>query len=350
MAFDWTAAVHLDGNSLARFEIVLGADSAYPEDDGLQPSDSLGRGFVLGQIRHLRIGLQHDGLVHSALQRCDLAPEFIGDERHQRVHHPQGAFEHFDQRVARGGFHFIGGLVIVQRDFRELDIPVAILVPHELVDGLRGEVEAIGFKTRLDIGECVAKTLADPPLRDAEARGLRRARQFGVTQDHQDKTRCVPDLVAEIAIPVDPPQIEAHIPTLRRHGRKCEAQGIGAITRHSRGKLAPRGGFDFGRVLGAHESGRALADERLQVDAVDQIDRVEDVAFRFRHFLAFRVAHQTMDVDLAERHLAHELQAHHDHACNPEEDDVESRDQHGRGVKSAEFRRFCRPAKGRKRP
>src|SRR6187401_3349572 len=44
--------------------------------------------------------------------------------------------------------------------------------------------------------------------------------------------------------------------------------------------------------------------------------------------LAFAIAHQAVHVHLAERHVAHELHAEHDHAGNPEEDDVEARDQH----------------------
>ena len=34
------------------------------------------------------------------------------------------------------------------------------------------------------------------------------------------------------------------------------------------------------------------------------------------------VAHRAVDVDLAERNVAHELHARHDHARDPEEDDL----------------------------
>ena len=39
-----------------------------------------------------------------------------------------------------------------------------------------------------------------------------------------------------------------------------------------------------------------------------------------------------MDVDVAERHLLHEVHAHHHHPGDPEEDDVEARDEHRGGV------------------
>ena len=39
------------------------------------------------------------------------------------------------------------------------------------------------------------------------------------------------------------------------------------------------------------------------------------------------VAHEGVDVDVAERHLVHDVQAHHHHPGDPEEDDVEAGDQ-----------------------
>ena len=51
----------------------------------------------------------------------------------------------------------------------------------------------------------------------------------------------------------------------------------------------------------------------------------------FDIFCALLVAHQGVDVDVAERHLLHEVQAHHHHARHPEEDDVEAGDERGSG-------------------
>ena len=57
-----------------------------------------------------------------------------------------------------------------------------------------------------------------------------------------------------------------------------------------------------------------------------------------------------MDVYLVERHVAHELDTHHDHACNPEEDDVESGNEHIARIEFAQFSGFFGPAKGAERP
>ncbi len=87
----------------------------------------------------------------------------------------------------------------------------------------------------------------------------------------------------------------------------------------------------FGQVRLHHAAG-ALFHQRLQLDAVDQVDGVEHVALGLGHLVAVGVAYQAVDIDFLERYVVHELQAHHDHAGDPEEDDVEAGDQHAGGV------------------
>ncbi len=57
-----------------------------------------------------------------------------------------------------------------------------------------------------------------------------------------------------------------------------------------------------------------------------------------------------MDIDGAERHLAHEVHAHHHHPGDPEEDDVVARHQHVAGVVAGQVRRLVRPAERAERP
>ena len=57
-----------------------------------------------------------------------------------------------------------------------------------------------------------------------------------------------------------------------------------------------------------------------------------------------------MDVDVAERHFLHEVQAHHHHAGDPEEDDVEAGDEGARRIVAPELRRLVGPAERRERP
>ena len=80
------------------------------------------------------------------------------------------------------------------------------------------------------------------------------------------------------------------------------------------------------------------------------IERVDDVALGLRHLLALGIAHQAVDVDLAERDVAHELDAEHDHAGDPEEQDVEAGDQQRGGVERAQVGGLVGPAEGGEGP
>ena len=57
-----------------------------------------------------------------------------------------------------------------------------------------------------------------------------------------------------------------------------------------------------------------------------------------------------MDIDFAERHIAHELNAHHDHACDPEEDNVKACNKYIARIKIVKRFGFLRPPQGAKRP
>ena len=91
------------------------------------------------------------------------------------------------------------------------------------------------------------------------------------------------------------------------------------------GELLARRLLDLVLEVRLHHAARALRDERIETDPVDEVERVDDVALGLRHLLAVLVADEAGDVDVLERHVAHELQAHHHHARDPEEDDVEAR-------------------------
>ena len=108
----------------------------------------------------------------------------------------------------------------------------------------------------------------------------------------------------------------------------------------------------FADLLGQvrlHHAAGALVHQGLEVDAVDEVDGVEHVALGLGHLVAVGVAHQAVDVDLAEGHVVHELQAHHDHAGHPEEDDVEAGDQHAGGVEGLRAGRCPRASRGWRR-
>src|SRR5690606_14373721 len=90
--------------------------------------------------------------------------------------------------------------------------------------------------------------------------------------------------------------------------------------------------------------------QRVGAEFVDDLQRVDGVAFRLRHLLALLVADQCVDVDVLERDLAHEMDALHHHSGNPEEDDVECGDEDGARVAALARWILLRPALRRERP
>ena len=66
--------------------------------------------------------------------------------------------------------------------------------------------------------------------------------------------------------------------------------------------------------------------QRIAAIFLDHIERIDDIAFRLRHLLALLVAHKGVDIDRAERHILHEMQPHHHHAGDPEEDNIKAGD------------------------
>ena len=102
--------------------------------------------------------------------------------------------------------------------------------------------------------------------------------------------------------------------------------------------------------LRLHHAARPLADEVLKPDAVDQVDRVDHIALGLALLLTLGIADQARDVHVTKRHIARELEPEHDHAGDPEEDDVEAGDQHIGGIEVGHLRRRVGPAQGGKRP
>jgi hypothetical protein len=88
----------------------------------------------------LRVGGEHDRVVRLAAgDGGDGLPQLFGDERNQRVGQAQHGFQHAHQGAA--GAALLGFVAGLDLDLGDFQIPVAELVPDELVDGLGDEVE-----------------------------------------------------------------------------------------------------------------------------------------------------------------------------------------------------------------
>ena len=94
-----------------------------------------------------------------------------------------------------------------------------------------------------------------------------------------------------------------------------------------------------------HQTRRAFIQKFFQAYTVNEIKWIQYVALGLGHLLAVLVANQAVNINFVKRHIAHELDAHHDHACDPEENDVEAGDEHITGIKLIKRIRLLGPAK-----
>ena len=63
--------------------------------------------------------------------------------------------------------------------------------------------------------------------------------------------------------------------------------------------------------------------EGVGAELVDHLQGVDDVALGLAHLVAVHVAHQGVQIDILERNVLHDVEAHHHHPGHPEEEDVE---------------------------
>ncbi len=99
-----------------------------------------------------------------------------------------------------------------------------------------------------------------------------------------------------------------------------------------------------------HQVTGSFGNQSIQADTVDDIHRVQAVALRLGHLLAGGIGHQAVDVDLLERYFTGEFHRHHDHAGNPQADDVVSCHHNVGRVKRFQFLGLFGPAQGRESP
>ena len=314
---------------------------------------------------------------------------------------PEQGLEDLHQGAPGGRAHRLRHVRPRQHRLGQLEVPVAELVPREVVEARRDVVEAValeavahlpgegdepgpdppvrhgGHRARPvapDIGDIVPvgdrghPRGGDRPARLAPVPGAgsgapgrlfrpprsSRSRRLhgldGLAGAAQHVPGRVPELVAEVPVPFDAAEVEADVAPMGRERAEREAQRIRPVGRDPVRKLPAGGLGDVRGVPGPHEPGGPLDHQRLEVDAVDEVQGVEDVPLRLRHLLPVRVEHEAVDVDVVERHVVHELDAHHDHPGDPEEDDVEPGDEDPGRVVPGEPLRLARPSQGRERP
>ena len=116
------------------------------------PCRASARGIDALEVR-LRERLQRDRLARLAGERRDRLPQLLGDERHERMREPQRRLELAHQHRARAARRrrVVGRFGALQLDLRALEVPVAVLVPDELVERPGREVEPVAREVLGDV-------------------------------------------------------------------------------------------------------------------------------------------------------------------------------------------------------
>src|SRR5262249_2565710 len=163
-----------------------------------------------------------------------------------------------------------------------------------MIEFIRSIIEAVVGESLLDITVHQGGTTDDPTV-DLLASGIRIETRIEDAVLSDAIAGRVPQLGGEVAAALDTRLRKFDVAPLCSLRSEAEAQGVAAVL-------------------------------------VDQVKWINDVALELRHLLAAFVAHEGVDVDGTERHIAHEMKAHHHHAGDPEEDYVKAGDQHVAGV------------------
>ena len=236
-------------------------------------------------------------------------PQFLGDVGHDRVEQHKALIQNPFQCLAS-----LGSLwrIVLQQGFGQLHIPVADLAPDKGIQRIGRVVETVVIQCGVDLFADAGSFADDPFVErvvDLGVAGVGHCLDTIVKHAvHLGETVGVPQFGAKVAVAGD------------------------ALCRQF--QVTPHGGH--------RRQGKA---HRIRAVFVNQVQRVQHVAERFGHFLALLVAHQRVDIDGVERLLIDHGVLHHHHSGDPEEDNIETSDQHRGGEVFRQLVRLLGPAK-----
>jgi len=247
--------------------------------------------------------------AHDRLAAGERAPQLFRDERHHRMQQDEHTLEHM--REDRALIHFVFLAALVQTALRPLDVPVGELGPRELPQLLGCPREVVLLHRPVHFTGHRFESREDPAIRQCQS--LAGWQLAGCRPIQKHEPRDVPKLVAEVPVSLDPFLVDGNVAPERCSPDQGHAKGIGPVL-------------------------------------VDHHERIDHVPERLRHLLPSEVTHHPMDVSIPERHVFHEMDAHHHHARHPERDDVVAGHEHTRRVVRLEILGRVGPSEGRERP
>ncbi len=352
-------------DALLRLDALTGADRTDGGDEGVGPFEAgddrpiddadrdlgpRGPGEDLG-------GRKIDTDGRTAAGSADVGPQGLGDERRDRVQHPENRIEDRAEDDLLDGVVVDGGL-------DGLEVAVADISPDEVVERVDERVELVVVEGLLGVVEGLAETGEDPAIDEpgvGDRNGL--GGGGGVGQSLQREAGGVPGLVGEVASDVE---LRRGVASERLVVGRGRGTGGGTERRDHGLRRISGGGLDGGGDEVARRGllerrGEGLAGVRADhVDrhpdvlgvgghldqreahgvgavAVDDVSRVDAVAEGLGHLLPVTVLDHGVDEDVGERQLAvHEVPVEHDHPADPQRDDLSCGGEDRRGVERIE--------------
>src|SRR5437867_2021116 len=110
-------------------------------------------------------------------------PDFFGDERHHGMEQPLESFERFDQRLP--GSLGVSRVLALESRLDQLQVPVAVLMPDEVVYLARGLVEPIRLERCVDVPDRPIEAAKDPAI--SKGTVFRRGRFARAVEVHQNE-------------------------------------------------------------------------------------------------------------------------------------------------------------------
>ena len=201
----------------------------------------------------------------------------------------------------------------VKSGLSQLDIPVAIAIPQEIINFLNSNAQFILFQIICNLSNQGVQ-LGQHPL--ISNRQLLCYGQFilGIlVQIHQHIAAGIPQLISKVAHRLTALHIETHIVTGRIAGDHIHTQGIAAIL-------------------------------------INHFQRINAVTQGLRHLSTLIITNQAVNQNSVERSLSGMLTAGEDHSGNPEENNVIAGNQHIGGIEVIQILCLFRPTECLKRP
>ena len=227
------------------------------------------------------------------------------------MHQANGGIEHKDQVALR-----LQTALALQAGLGDLDVPVADLVPEELLHAAGHVAKGVVLNTLGDHLDGLGQAAEHPGVGRRLHDGLARGVAFHV---HKQEAAGVPDLGDE---------------RLGLLGARAVDELLGLL-------IDVRVELDV-LVVGAER--QQVVTHGVGTVHANEVHGVNAVALGLGHAAAVLGKNRRVDDDVLKRHLVQEVQRAHDHAGDPQRDDVARGDERRRGVMALEQLRLLRPA------